>query len=66
MSRKCKYCCDEKPHFVKVDCTNEINLSNKEILAFCGWCGSYTKVKIKYCPMCGRKLGVENDKSRNV
>lgn len=61
MSEKCKYCCGEKTQFVEVDGTNEIHLNNKEILAFCGWCGSYTKVKIKYCPMCGRKLEAKDE-----
>ena len=54
---KCKYCKRDKDVWIKAEGTNEIYLNNKNIAAFCGWCGCYTKVKIKYCPMCGRKLG---------
>lgn len=60
---KCKYCSDDQDHIIN-DCTNEIYLNNKHVLAFCGWCGCWTKVKINYCPMCGRKLEETNEQSR--
>lgn len=56
--KKCRYCSDENDHILN-GYTNEIYASNKHITAFCGWCGCWSKVKINYCPMCGRKLGEE-------
>lgn len=55
-NKKCEYCKSDKDVWIKVEATNEIYLSSKKITAFCGWCGSETKVKINFCPMCGRKL----------
>lgn len=37
--------------------TNEIYIENGYIIAFCGWCGSRTKTKINYCPLCRQKIG---------
>lgn len=58
MSR-CKYCSNGKDHILVEGVTNEVYVSNKTILACCGWCGAYTTVKINYCPVCGRKLDEE-------
>ena len=58
---KCKYCKSDKDVWIKGEATNEIYLNNKNITAFCGWCESETKVKINFCPMCGRKLGETDD-----
>lgn len=54
---KCKYCESESYKLIgKMPTTNEVYINNGTINAFCGWCGCSTVVKIKYCPMCGRKL----------
>lgn len=61
---RCKYCKSDKDVWIKAEGTNEIYLSKGKITAFCGWCGCYTKVKIKYCPMCGKKLGENKEENK--
>lgn len=60
---KCKYCKNEKDHKISKNECNEIYISEKYITTYCGWCGANTKVKIKYCPICGRNLekGIKNE-----
>ena len=62
MSKKCKYCKDEKEHAIsKTERTIAIYISKGYISTFCDWCGAYKEVKIRYCPMCGRDMEADND-----
>lgn len=49
MMNKCKYCKDEKDHIINKNYSVELYISNKNITAFCGWCGGRATVPIKYC-----------------
>ena len=43
--------------FKNIGYTNEIYIEKGCIIAFCGWCGARTQLKIKYCPLCRKKIG---------
>ena len=52
----CKYCETKRKQLNKKFITLELFRDGNELNGFCGWCGCCSKIKIKYCPMCGREL----------
>lgn len=62
MSKTCKYCKGRKDHLIsKKEHTIEAYVTKGYLSIFCGWCGAYADIKIRYCPMCGRDMEADND-----
>lgn len=37
--------------------TLELHLEENKLIGLCGWCGCRSTIKIKYCPLCRKKVG---------